>query len=97
MVQPVCNDDGFRVELFDAANVSAGPIATLAGTNRECVPLVLHSAWMPAFHELADAERLRFSDELNADRVAGLDDDQRRLVARVAEDLDAGSSRNGSA
>ena len=82
VVQPVCNDDGFRVELFDAANVSAGPIATLAGTHRETIPMVLHSAWMPAFHELADAERLRFSDEVTADTLASVPDRAPRRGAR---------------
>ena len=30
-MQPVANDDGFRVEVFDAANVGAGPVAVLRG------------------------------------------------------------------
>ena len=47
------------------AAVGKGPIAVLKGTNRECVPLVLHSSWMPAYDELVDADRLRFSDELS--------------------------------
>jgi hypothetical protein len=89
VVQPVCNDAGFRVELFDAADVSAGPIATLAGTNRETIPLVLHSAWMPAVHELADAERLRFSDELDADSLASIPAELRPAVHAVAEECDA--------
>ncbi|MFN7150415.1 MAG: carotenoid oxygenase family protein [Microthrixaceae bacterium] len=88
VVQPVCNDAGFRVELFDAADVSAGPIATLAGTNRETIPLVLHSAWMPAFHELADAERLRFSDELDADSLASVPAELHAAVHAVAEECD---------
>ncbi|MCU0269960.1 MAG: carotenoid oxygenase family protein [Acidimicrobiales bacterium] len=88
VVQPVLSDDGFRVDLFDASDVGAGPVATLRGTKRECVPLVLHSAWMPTVDTLADAERLRFSDELSEARLAGLDDDQRRVVARIAEELD---------
>lgn len=90
VVQPVCNDDGFRVELFDAADVSAGPIAVLAGTNRETIPLVLHSAWMPAFHGLADAERLRFSDEVTAESLASVPEelhDSVRAVARECDDL----------
>ena len=88
VVQPVLSDDGFRVDLFDAAKVSAGPVATLMGTNRECVPLLLHSAWMPTADELADADRLRFGDELTEDRLASLDDEQRRVVATIAEELD---------
>jgi all-trans-8'-apo-beta-carotenal 15,15'-oxygenase len=88
VVQPVCNDDGFRVELFDAADVGAGPIATLAGTNRETIPLVLHAAWMPAFGELADAERLRFSDELSAEALASVPDELQRAVLAVADECD---------
>lgn len=89
VVQPVCNDDGFRVELFDAANVSAGPIATLAGTNRETIPFVLHSAWMPAFTGLADAERLRFSDEVTATTLASVPEDLHPAVHEVAEECDS--------
>jgi carotenoid cleavage dioxygenase-like enzyme len=88
VVQPVANDDGFRVELFDAANVGAGPIATLRGTNRECIPLVLHSAWMPAFTELADADRLAFSDELTDELLAALPDELRASVHDVARECD---------
>lgn len=88
VVQPVLSDAGFRIDLFDAANVGAGPIASLHGTNRERVPLLLHSAWMPTVDTLADAERLRFRDELTEARLAGLDDDQRRIVERVADELD---------
>lgn len=88
VVQPVLSDDGIRIDLFDAANVGAGPIAQLRGTNRECVPLMLHSAWMPTYDDLADAERLRFSDEVTDARLATLDDDQRSVVRRVAADLD---------
>ena len=78
-----------RVDLFDAANVGAGPIATLAGTNRETIPLVLHSAWMPAFHELADAERLRFSDEITPDALASVPEDLHAAIHEVAAECDA--------
>jgi all-trans-8'-apo-beta-carotenal 15,15'-oxygenase len=88
VVQPVLSDGGLRVDLFDAANVGAGPIASLRGVNGECVPLVLHSAWMPTTDELAEAERLCFRDEVTEARLATLDDDQRRVVARVADELD---------
>jgi hypothetical protein len=87
VVQPVLSDDGFRVDLFDAANVGAGPIAQLRGTNREQVPMLLHSAWMPTADELADAPRLAFTDEINDARLAALDEPQRRVVAEVAEQL----------
>ena len=36
VIQPVQNDNGFRVEVFDAADVSAGPVATL-GANQQGV------------------------------------------------------------
>ena len=88
VVQPVCNDNGFRVEVFDAANVSAGPVATLMGTSKECIPAVLHSAWMPAFHELADAERLHFSDELSDERMASVPEELQPAVHAVAEECD---------
>ena len=89
VLQPVCNDDGFRVELFDAANVGAGPIATLKGTNNECIPMVLHASWMPRYGELAEAERLRFCDELTPDVLASVPDDLQRVVHEVADELDA--------
>jgi carotenoid cleavage dioxygenase-like enzyme len=88
IVQPVCSDDGFRVELFEAAHVAAGPIAVLAGVNRECVPLLLHSSWMPAYDELADAERLRFSDELNDELMASVPDELHDAIREVAAECD---------
>lgn len=88
VIQPVANDDGFRVEVFDAAAVGAGPVAVLRSTNRECIPLVLHSAWMPAFTELADAERVRFSDELSPALVGDLPAELAASVEAVARELD---------
>lgn len=88
VVQPVCSDDGLRIELFDAARVSDGPIATLMGTHKETIPMVLHSAWSPTLHGLADAERLRFSDELTDEGLAGLPDDLRTSVREVAAECD---------
>ena len=88
VVQPVQNDNGFRVEVFDAANVGAGPVAVLQGTNKECVPMVLHSAWMPAYHELAPAERLKFSSELSEARLASVPEELRTSVHHVAAECD---------
>ena len=88
VIQPVQNDDGFRVDLFDAADVGAGPVATLAGTGKECVPLILHSAWMPAHDELADDERLTFSDELSDERLAGVPEELLGSIREVAEECD---------
>jgi len=88
VVQPVASDNGFRVDVFDAANVSAGPVATLKGTNSECIPVVLHSAWMPQTSGLADADRLRFSDELSDERMASVPEELRASVREVAEECD---------
>lgn len=89
VVVPILNDSGFRVELLDAANVSAGPVATLSAPGM-IVPFVLHSAWMPAAKPLdrGSIPRLRFSDEL--DRVGELPDDLARLAIEVAHELDEG-------
>ncbi len=89
VVQPVLSDDGFRVEVFDAANVGAGPIAVAHGSKRERVPLLLHSAWMPTRDRLVDAPRVRFADELTDARLANLDDAQRAAVHLVAAELDS--------
>ncbi|MCP4433882.1 MAG: carotenoid oxygenase family protein [Actinomycetia bacterium] len=90
VVMPVLNDSGFRVEVFDAAKVSAGPVATLSSPNGECVPVVLHSAWMPTADAVADRERLRFSDELDG-HIEKVDESLRPIVHGVAEELDAGA------
>ncbi len=86
VVQPVLSDDGFRVEVFDAAQVSAGPVATLMGPGRECVPVLLHSAWMPVATGLVDAPRLSFASELTEARLGRLTAEQREVVERVARD-----------
>ncbi len=88
VIQPVCSDNGLRVDVFDAANVGAGPVATLMGTNKECIPLVLHSAWMPAYHELADAERLHFSSELSDERMASVPEEFHSTIHEVASECD---------
>lgn len=88
VIQPVCNDDGLRIDVFDAADVGAGPVATLMGTKKECIPLVLHSAWMPAYHELADAERLRFSSELSDERMASVPEEFHASIHEIAEECD---------
>lgn len=88
VVQPVCNDDGLRIELFDAARVGDGPIAVLKGVGNETIPFVLHSAWSPSHHELVDAERLSFSSELSAEAVAALPEELRAAVHEVAAELD---------
>lgn len=93
VVLPVLSDDGLRIEVFDAAAVGAGPIATLAGERREQVPLLLHSCWMPEANTAPSVERLRFADELDEASLAGLDADRLRTVHEVAAELDDALAR----
>jgi len=87
LVVPVLSDDGFRVEVFDAADVSRGPEAGLAPPGRETVPFILHSSWMPRAVTALDVERLRFADELDESRLATLPDDLAAAAREVAADL----------
>jgi hypothetical protein len=64
LVVPVLSDDGFRVEVFDAADVSRGPEAVLASPGRETLPFIIHSAWMPRAVTAPDRDRLTFADDL---------------------------------
>ena len=43
---------------------------------------------MPSFTELADAERLRFSDELSDERLAGVPEEFLGSIREVAEECD---------
>lgn len=73
LVVPVLSDAGFRVEAYDAADVGAGPIATLATPGGETLPFLIHSAWMPEARPVDPGiERLRFADEMDEARLAGL-------------------------
>jgi hypothetical protein len=88
MVVPVLSDDGFRVEVFDAAAVDRGPTAVLASPGRETVSFLLHSAWMPEVVAApTDVERLRFADELSEQRLAALPDDLAAAAREVAAAL----------
>jgi hypothetical protein len=87
VVVPVVNDDGFRVEVFDADDVGRGPRCTLAAPGMH-LPFVLHSAWMPRVVGGAVGTGVRFSDEL--ERIGELPDDLAALVREVAEEIDAG-------
>lgn len=93
VVCPVLSDDGFRVEVFDAASVGSGPVATLGTSDGTCLPFLLHSAWAPVAVRAPELERLRFSDEVRPEALAGLTDDQADAVRRVAADLDEVASR----
>jgi len=92
VVLPVLSDDGFRVEVFDAAAVGAGPLAVLAAPDGACVPLLLHSAWMATARAAPDGERLRFGDELDDAAVDALGAELAGVVRSVAQDLDAGAA-----
>ena len=87
VVVPIMNDGGFRVEVFDAADVSKGPVATLSKSAMH-VPFVLHSAWMPRAVPAEDRPRHRFGDELA--RLDELPEDLARAARQVAADLDEG-------
>ncbi len=91
VVVPVLHDDGFRVDVFDAADVGQGPIAVLAAANGETMPFLLHSAWMPSATPADEGiERLRFADEATDERIALLDDAvDADAVRRVRSALDA--------
>jgi len=89
VVVPVMNDDGFRVEVYDAGAVDKGPVATAAKPGMT-VPFVLHAAWMPRVAGVDPGiRRNRFADEL--DRLDELPDDLARLATEVADDLAAGA------
>jgi carotenoid cleavage dioxygenase-like enzyme len=89
VVVPVMNDDGFRVEVYDAGAVDKGPIATAAKPGMT-VPFVLHAAWMPrAVGADPGIRRNRFADEL--DRIGELPDDLARAAREVADDLRTGA------
>ncbi|MBE1534456.1 carotenoid oxygenase family protein [Actinomadura algeriensis] len=86
LVVAVHNDDRFRVELFDAADVGRGPVAVLAPPHGTTVPFLLHSAWMPEARPAPDVERLRFADDLDT-RLDRLEPDLRTVAREVAEAL----------
>jgi hypothetical protein len=88
VVLPVQNDNGFRVDVFDAAAVGKGPVATAAAPNGECTSLMLHSAWLHRAVDAPSVERLRFSDELTDETLGPLDDHAEQLARQVAADLD---------
>jgi carotenoid cleavage dioxygenase-like enzyme len=86
LVVAVHNDDRFRVELFDAADVGRGPIAVLAPPRGTTVPFLIHSAWMPEAVPAPDLERLAFADDLD-ERLDQLPPDLRTITREVAADL----------
>jgi carotenoid cleavage dioxygenase-like enzyme len=88
VVVPVLADAGFRVEVFDANNVGAGPVCTLAAPNH-AVPFILHSAWTPALGTAPDVERTQFGADLG--RADELGDELAAVAREVAAELAAGA------
>lgn len=88
VVVPVLSDSGFRLECFDAARVSAGPVAVLRGRARQQVPFLLHAVWMESASPAPDVERNRFADEISdgvgAEALARLEPHLRDAVLDVA-------------
>jgi hypothetical protein len=85
---PVLSDSGLRVDLFDAADVARGPLASI-GAPGGAVPLLLHSAWLPRASAARGHERLRFADDVGEADVAALPPelaDAVRTVSRAASD-----------
>lgn len=85
VIVPIMSDAGFRVEIFDAINVGAGPVCTLAAPNH-AVPFILHSAWMPRAVASNARARTRFAEDLA--RVDELPDDLAAAARLVADELD---------
>lgn len=86
VVLPVMNDGGFRVEVYNASAIGAGPVAT-ASKPGMTVPFMLHAAWMPRAASTAGDghSRLSFSDEL--ERIGELPGDLADVARQVADDL----------
>jgi all-trans-8'-apo-beta-carotenal 15,15'-oxygenase len=88
VILPVLSDEGFRVEVFDAADVGRGPVAVLAAPGGACVPVLLHSAWMPRAVRSVDRDRLRFAAELDDAVLDAMGPELADIVRSVAVDLD---------
>jgi hypothetical protein len=90
VVMPVLKDSGLEIDVFDANDVGAGPVARLAAPNGETVPMVLHSCWMPRSLPAPEMDRLRFADDYEEGDLALLDDRLKGVVSDVARELDEG-------
>ncbi|MDX6738855.1 carotenoid oxygenase family protein [Actinocorallia sp. A-T 12471] len=82
----VHNDDRFRLDLFDAADVARGPVASLAPPPGRTVPFMIHAAWMPEARPAADLPRHSFRDDLDH-RLDALPEPLREAAMRVADRL----------
>ncbi|ROO83151.1 carotenoid cleavage dioxygenase-like enzyme [Actinocorallia herbida] len=82
----VHNDDRFRLELFDAADVARGPVAVLAPPPGRTVPFMIHSAWLPEARPAPDVPRHSFRADLDH-RLDALPEPLRAAAHRVADRL----------
>ena len=87
VVVPILNDDGFRVEVFDAADVGRGPVAVASAPGMH-VPFLLHASWMTTPVTSSPGPGNAFADEL--DRLGELPDDLAAVVLEVARELEEG-------
>ena len=84
----VLADSGMRLELFDAGDVGAGPIAVATPADGATSPFLLHAAWMPAAAPAPDAPRVRFSTEADEKRLGSVDAAIAETTRAVARRLD---------
>ncbi len=89
VIVPVLNDGGFRIELFDAAHVSKGPLAIAKAEGKHVVPFVIHSSWMPNTGAAKSADRLRFSEDFTPAQLSSLPAHLQASVQEVAREIDA--------
>jgi all-trans-8'-apo-beta-carotenal 15,15'-oxygenase len=87
VVVPILNDDAFRVEVFDAADVGRGPLAVASAPGMH-VPFLLHAAWMTTPVTSSPGPGNTFADEL--DQIGELSDDLADVVLEVARELEEG-------
>jgi all-trans-8'-apo-beta-carotenal 15,15'-oxygenase len=87
IVVPILNDDAFRVEVFDAADVGRGPLAVASSPGMH-VPFLLHAAWMTTPVTSSPGPGNTFADEL--DQIGELPDDLADVVLEVARELEEG-------
>jgi hypothetical protein len=84
----VLADSGMRLELFDAADVAAGPVAVATPADGATSPFLLHAAWMPVAAPAPDVSRVRFSAEANEHRLGSVDATIAATTRAVARQLD---------
>lgn len=87
VVVPALSDAGLRVDVFDAADVGRGPLATLGSPHGEGAPLLLHAAWMPSTGPAPAHQRLRFAADYTTAELDALPPDLRAAVLDVAAEL----------